>query len=625
MTSLLLGGILLAGLLVRTAGLQSPITGVRETQSAMIARNLLADGPLGILYPRVDYGGDQPGYTALEMPIVNALGAAVHTVVPSLGDSSFKIPSLFFWLLGSLFLFDLARRRIGPGAALFSVAVYALLPLNAEMSASPMPDAAGLALTTGAVALLDRYAESRCLATAAGAFSLGAVALLVKSTNIYVAFPMIGLLLARRGFRVLVEGRVLALTVLALAPLALWLWHSREVNAASELFGEGRTVERANLTWLFQRGRTEFYASPLWYATIGRRLLEGNTIAGLAAAAIGCVLALRRGSGVRGMVAWWALGLAAYCAALPQLVYTHHYYLLPAAALVALLAGLALDRAGRRLGPRALPWALGLVLLVPVAIEGPPRAMAKLRTANVDKVAFGEAARRVVPEGSLVVISAYTLPSWDGSLFYQSGRRGWKYSAHVVEDSEVEEHRRKRRALGTRVNSVPPAVDARYALTPDRLEALRLRGAAYFAYFGRPSEWVEEQRDLACHVLERYPVVEIERRWLFVDMREPRDVARLESPGNGGDTDDGAGFALAGTGDAPDSLDGRSRRLLGGRVLGEPDSPEREARQSSGDGEVRPLPFAGLIPAATFEAGTVLFEYRAAGEPGKRAGEEKGP
>src|SRR5262249_22383894 len=149
----------------RSVGVSTPITEPRESHSAMIARNLAVDGPRGIFYPRVDYGREGGAYVAQEFPLVTALGALCVRASGTDADWPLRLPSLGFYVLASLALFDLARRRWSESAAVAAVTLLALFPLDVERSPSPMTDEAGVALGLAAIAVLDRALESDRLAT----------------------------------------------------------------------------------------------------------------------------------------------------------------------------------------------------------------------------------------------------------------------------------------------------------------------------------------------------------------------------------------------------------------------------------------------------------------------------
>lgn len=111
--TVILVGCLTLGVVIRAFAVGIPVTGIRDTHTASITRNLMRDGVRGLLKPRVNYPGDQPGYLALEFPILNGAQALTARFAPWVGEAAFRIPSLLAYVLGALCLIDFARRRLG--------------------------------------------------------------------------------------------------------------------------------------------------------------------------------------------------------------------------------------------------------------------------------------------------------------------------------------------------------------------------------------------------------------------------------------------------------------------------------------------------------------------------------
>jgi len=175
--------LILVSATIECAGVGVPITGARDTQSASIARNLGEDGWTGILYPRGDFSPDGRGTALMEFPLVSALGALIRAIAPAIGEAAYRIPSMAFGVLAIVSLFLIVQRVAGEPAALLATSLFALSPLQLEMSASPRPDEAALALTLAAFALRDRHRS-----IAAGCLSL---ALLAKTTFAFALAPWV--------------------------------------------------------------------------------------------------------------------------------------------------------------------------------------------------------------------------------------------------------------------------------------------------------------------------------------------------------------------------------------------------------------------------------------------------
>lgn len=502
-TARLLAVVVLLAAAIQSAGLPVPLTSARDTQSAAIARHLREDGlPRGLLYPRGPFSADGGGTVLMEFPLVAALGAGTEALVPALGERAYRLPSMAFGALAVVALFDVVRRRAGGAAALAAAALLAFSPLHLEMAASPRPDEGAFALALAALALADR---ARLKASAA----VLALALLAKTTFAAFLVPWAILVARPAGFRrAIADPKRWLLAALALAPAALWHWHAERVNAQSSLMGSLTVLEAAS-GYARQKGRLAFFVEPRWYAAVGARLAAAATIAGSALAAIGAALVLlRRRADGAGLAGPFALAFAALLVLFPWNAYDHRYYVLAGLPLTALCGGLAIDSARR--GARAFGAPLALALLAPAAIPGAIDAAERLRQFSPGAVAFGETIRRATPEGSLVIVCAPIMATWDGSLLYRAERAGWRYSTQTADENDpadmarLAEERRARGALVAGANKVPFSFSRAHYLDGAEVERLRARGATHFAYAGTLDRLRAERLPLARHLVERY-------------------------------------------------------------------------------------------------------------------------
>jgi hypothetical protein len=458
-----------------------------------------------------------------------------------------------------------------------------------------------MALTTASLALLDCHlASGSKLAGIAAALCLS-LGILAKATFGVVLLPIAILYASRHGTRAIFSARFTVAVVLTLAPIALWTVHAHALNIQTEVW-PGTTVADLVTGFALQAGRLAYFASAEWYAASARLFVLGHgflatllAIAGLAAA-----LFVKRH---RPFVLAWAAGALAYAAAFPGHVASHPYYALAHCPLTAYLAGVAALEARRILPSPAVHAAALSIAVGLVAWTTVPGSLETQRRTEPDKIAFGEVARRVVPENAALIVQARILKVWDGALLYQARRRGWRFSAHVIDPSnpsdmrELEEERRRRHKFHF-VDPIPPSATGRAALSIERLEELRGRGAQFFAYFGPPAQWLEEQGRVARYVLGRYAVVAISPRWVFVDLRAPCSDLALDPVL--GDPVRANGFELAGSRDAEPGERGSGQRLLAWKVVGAPSSePPREGFSA---------PCGGLVPATALERGMTLVE-----------------
>lgn len=193
----------------------------READYTTIARSFSREG-MNILYPRVAWRGDTPGYVEMELPLLPWTAAALH---PLLGSHERIMRGLSAALeSGSLLLFILLATRLLPlGGALLAVACYALNPTLIELASSMQPEPVMLFFCLLAALCLLRFTEENegygWLFAACGAT---AVAMLGKATAGYMGLVIAWAVLRRLGLRALLRPQVYAAAALALAPPVLW-------------------------------------------------------------------------------------------------------------------------------------------------------------------------------------------------------------------------------------------------------------------------------------------------------------------------------------------------------------------------------------------------------------------
>ncbi len=168
--------------------------GWRQADTQTIARNFLEPGA-NILYPRINWGGDGPGYVETEFQLYTWLTAGVMRVV---GLS--ERPGLFLSLLAmagaGLVLHRLLTARFGAAPALFGLAVFLGLRGPVFLSSTVQPDALCFLFYCLSIEALIAWIER----PAAGALVLMVVATilaaLVKATALHVGiFQFLAVLL----------------------------------------------------------------------------------------------------------------------------------------------------------------------------------------------------------------------------------------------------------------------------------------------------------------------------------------------------------------------------------------------------------------------------------------------
>jgi 4-amino-4-deoxy-L-arabinose transferase-like glycosyltransferase len=219
----------------------------RQIPTAMVARNL--ERGSGFLFPQTDVG-PFPSLFLVEPPIYPAVVVAIRRVTGLALEPAGRLLSALAVAVAAWGLFGLARPRIGPGAALISLAAFASFPLLLRHGRVFQPDAMMLGALLAGLRCWDGYASSSRRRWLVAGWLLLALAFASKFTSAHVLLPL-GVAVVRRG-----RAWAIALAASALLPAAAWYVHAQQLlNAGS---AGGGSVEAVEL-WL--RNLRTFYAA----------------------------------------------------------------------------------------------------------------------------------------------------------------------------------------------------------------------------------------------------------------------------------------------------------------------------------------------------------------------------
>jgi hypothetical protein len=221
--------VLLVGGALRAASLREPIDRAdnlwREADLAGIARNFEREG-MDLLYPRIDWRGDGPGYVEMEFPIypwaMAWIGRTTGLDVVLVG----RLLALVFSLLTLLTFVGLARHLLPESGALAAIAFFALAPLAVEVGHLLLADGLMLWCYVAAVYAFLLWLDGGTWVAFACAAVATSAAILAKEPAAHIGLLFACLLLQRSGWRVLREPRVWLFAALVLVPPALWYRHA---------------------------------------------------------------------------------------------------------------------------------------------------------------------------------------------------------------------------------------------------------------------------------------------------------------------------------------------------------------------------------------------------------------
>ena len=329
--------------------------------------------------------------------------------------------SLIGTLAGLLAFFDLVRGEWRERSALIATALLSAAPLSIFYGRAVLPDPWMLAGMLGAAACYRRGLAGGGRRWLVGAALCGLMGAMFKYFGLMVLVPMLEMTWRRRrSWRGLIDRRFLAVSVVMVAPLALWMAavFARSPNPVASGWVGGQVYP-----YLLVQAPGVLARRDFWTALLQRLPIRdcGPFLAGLMA--VGGVIACQRRSLVPpGTMAWTLMGLGFFLLLGPKLR-DHDYYglmLLPAAAI---WGTLGLEGLLRRVdsAPRRDRLAAASVLAV-LALQSPWVRPALFRQ-DAGKLALARAIRDLGPAGGRVVAigPGIELPT----VVHYSGREGW--------------------------------------------------------------------------------------------------------------------------------------------------------------------------------------------------------
>jgi 4-amino-4-deoxy-L-arabinose transferase-like glycosyltransferase len=260
----------------------------RESDVLMVGRNFCR-GFTPLWLPAVDHGGNGPGITGMELPLLSAVSGAIACGDPRQTYTA-RAVVLGFSLAGILALAVLARRHLGPRGAWIAVFGYAFSPLVFFYGRTVQPDVPALSLGLVGLWLFDaavpanRPSRFGLYLGSAAAIALGA---LVKLPVVVFGLPLVVLLWERRGLAAARAVRYWLYLPVALTPVIAWYaWARHLVDAFGyPYFFLGSSFEALVASWrdpsfynrIFLQGFFDAYVCPaVAVLGVGSFLLPGR-------------------------------------------------------------------------------------------------------------------------------------------------------------------------------------------------------------------------------------------------------------------------------------------------------------------------------------------------------------
>jgi hypothetical protein len=426
--------VLALGLLLRSPNFTSPhfvdFHSFRQAETASFAHGYLIDSfapwrPADSRYPcRLE--GQRFGWVESELPLPSWVAAVPLKVLGVHYPPAWYLRTVWlgFYLATSWFLFRLVRRLDGdPGIAVLAVFCFSVFPLSIFFTRAVMPDGPSLALGLMVLDSLARWLDERRRADEVLIVATGALLLLVKLSNAYVAFPLVYLLVRREGLvRSLLTPRYWVWLVLISVPVVAWYWHAHQAPWTFGIWSGPKATKFSDAGTLSSMRLWRRFGSRLIYDILG--------FAGVFLTVLGFAVG-RRAESVRLAAAWMFGYLVFLCVAIRGNA-THVYYQLPMVVPAGIASAAAIRWLFRRkmAGRAVLAGCLGAHVFVCNYVLSPSTKVGEYGFFH-ETSQFEEAIHLLekhVAEGSFFVTTE-SRPE----VFYNSGRRGY-FIPQKVED-----------------------------------------------------------------------------------------------------------------------------------------------------------------------------------------------
>jgi hypothetical protein len=302
----------------------------RQLHSLIMARGLYykMDNPDTLSMPqdKREYGISIGNVeTVIEPPIMEYLSAFTYRLI---GKENILVPrvySMFFWIIGGIPLFLLARKLMDLNGAFATLATYLFIPFGVYASRSFQPDPLMIMCILWAFYFQKRWAENESYKNALLAGLFTGIALFVKAPSaFFVGFSFVGLVFSK-GFKNWIKNpQIYIMAALALLPAIIF----NALNA---------TVGGNSYSIFGTRFFPEYFSDPKWYSNW---LQMAKSVTGYFPLVLG-VLAffLIKVKQDRFFYIFLWFGYLLYGFTFAYHIYTHNYYHLPLLPIIALGMG----------------------------------------------------------------------------------------------------------------------------------------------------------------------------------------------------------------------------------------------------------------------------------------------
>lgn len=422
-------------LLLRLYGIREPLIdmhNVRQTQTAMIARNLLNDN-FNILYTRIDWDGDKPGIVVQEFPLYQLIVAVAWKIIGPY-DIIGRLVSLAFSILAALYLFRISKLLFDGTVAYWTVAFFAICPMAVFMSRSFMINMMALSFSLVSLYHWLVWSKEREIRFALYGTLMFTLAALINLTTILPVAVVVAYLV----FKKWENNRETYLSVALLATVffgANLLWSSHAANVNSIYYPQWSSGVLLQHFLGLDVSRLDPYK---WFRIASYFVVFVAGIHGVIFSLWGLKSVWQRWSDSGRILIIWCLGGTLYYLIFFNALAGHNYYSLPIIPLLSILIGVAVSHEALSfLKRRGRGWQVAAVLFVvtlPLWVLPPI-----LHSTEEDFVSYkaGLAARAHSQKNDLILVGILhtnvASPVYPTILYY-ADRRGWNIATSFDPD-----------------------------------------------------------------------------------------------------------------------------------------------------------------------------------------------
>lgn len=219
----------LAAAVIRFADTFRPINQAswRECDIGAISRNFAIEG-MNPLYPRIDWRGDGPGFTEMELPLFPFLTAITYKMF-GVHDQLGRVWAFLFSMGTLFFFFVLAREYLSFYASLVAFAFFAFNPLIVDESTALQPEGLMLFAYIAAVYYFLRWLRTDEHKYFFGAAAMTALTLLAKAPAAHIGLFFGILLFEKYDWNIVKQGKVWLFGLVVTLPAAAWYIHAKNL------------------------------------------------------------------------------------------------------------------------------------------------------------------------------------------------------------------------------------------------------------------------------------------------------------------------------------------------------------------------------------------------------------